>query len=195
MKAHRNLFTLAISMLKALTQCNIQQCMNCMITSQRFVSYTQHHRYLDVFTFTLYLRTSGHIVHFRHTVTDTLVVPGCTFNKKLPEYNCTHTWYKNWERGKRRREEEWPLLKKRGGGCLLEGWAGTPRMPPSELTLPASSLLSLLRWVLWVGRPYKIILRFPFLEHQNGNLAPIVFSLERKKWYETHSCDRLIQLG
>ena len=40
---------------------------------------------------------------FRHTVTDTLVVPGCTFNKKLPEYNCTHTWYKNWERGKRRR--------------------------------------------------------------------------------------------
>ena len=39
---------------------------------------------------------------FRHTVTDTLVVPGCTFNKKLPEYNCTHTWYKNWERGKRR---------------------------------------------------------------------------------------------
>ena len=99
---------------------------------------------------------------FRHTVTDTLVVPGCTFNKKLPEYNCTHTWYKNWERGKRRREEEWPLPKKRGGDCLSEGWAGRPRMPPSELTLPASSLLSLLRWVLRVGHPYKIILRFPW---------------------------------
>ena len=183
-------------MLKALIQCNIQQCMKCMITSQKIVSYVL--KIIGTSMSLLLLCTSvpqdtSYI--FRHTVTDTLVVPGCTFNKKLPEYNCTHTWYKNWERSKRRREEEWPLPKKRGGGCLLEGWAGTPRMPPSELTLPASSLLSLPRWVLRVGHPYKIILRFPFLEHQNGNLAPIVFSLERKKWYETHSCDRLIQLG
>ena len=61
-------------MLKALIQCNIQQCMKCMITSQKFVSYVL--KIIGTSMSLLLLCTSvpqdtSYI--FRHTVTDTVI--------------------------------------------------------------------------------------------------------------------------